>query len=167
MVSINLTLGYVDPFLNQASVSLNLITFGAPPILSWNITPQIKALLPPSSILLAFVIEGDPVPKLDMNYMVFLADSLRQVRPLLSKQVPQQRSFPPPIPPLTLHTLGSITMFRDLTEETEETDENSTMIFVVEEDIFGRAAWVNLCRHFMFNYLDMVAIHPGLGVGLM
>lgn len=155
---------------------INLISFGSPPLYSRNINPQLKALLPRSSVCFAFVIEGDPVPKLDMNYMMFLADSLRQTRSLLSKKAQEQhplpRQLPRPLPPVTVHSVGDIIMFRELLnrsdedDEEDEEDDNATVMLKVDEDVLGRAAWVNLCMHFMHQYLEIITAQPGLLVGL-
>jgi hypothetical protein len=150
----------VDPFFSRGNLSLNLITFGAPPVLSRNINRQFKAMLPHSSVFLTLVAEGDPVCKLDMPYMKFLADSLRQIRPFLPHRARGPSSIsPPPLPPLTIHAIGDIIMFR---ETKDGGDGKDIRMFEVDEEVLERAAWVNMCVHFMYQYLDNVAVAAGL-----
>jgi hypothetical protein len=156
-------LGYADPFLNPANVSLNLVTFGSPPILSRNINSQLTALLRPSSVFLAFAIEGDPVVKLDMAYMKFLAASLKLTRPFSSNQEQQEQFLPPPMPPLTVHSVGDIIVFQNTTDGR---DGRNVRIFKAEENILRRVAWVNLTVHFMHQYMAFVDAAPALRVGL-
>lgn len=153
----------VDPFLNPANVSLSLITFGSPPILSQNINPQLEARLSPSSVFLAFVIEGDPVLKLDMNYMKFLADCLRLTSTFIGNQAQNETPPPPLMLPLTLYGIGDVIVFPN---KREERDGRDVRMLTAEKDILGRATWVNLTVHFMHKYLEFVSVAPGLKVEL-
>lgn len=142
-----------DSFLGArqgtAPVLLDCITFGAPPVLDRNITSELKSCLTARSIresvFFALIIEGDPVPRLDMAYAIFLGTALGQIR--------QPAKQPATLPSLTVHTMGELVMFRDVNLKRDGTDIH---MYAIEEEVLGNAAFVNLCVHFMFVHMGFV-----------
>jgi hypothetical protein len=130
-------------------VSLDCITFGAPPTLSRNITPALASCLATrsaaESTFLAIITEGDPIPRSDLGYWMFLAEALRQIRQ------PQQES--PRVPPPTARTMGKLVMFRDVRPDAERRD---IRMYVVEEEALAPAAFVNMCVHYMHEHMNLV-----------
>jgi hypothetical protein len=98
-----------------------------------------------------------------MEYMRFLAGCLGQTRPFTTNQPQIQSGPPPPMPPLTIHSVGNIIVFPN---KSVERDGRDVRMFTIEEDVLGRATWVNMTVHFMYKYLEFVTISPGLKVGL-
>jgi len=143
-------------------VPLSCITFGAPPILSQNITPGLKSCLIKSSEhnlqpteFLMFAIEGDPVIRLDIEYASFLLEICRETfRTFRSSS----RSVPPTLPqknpkPLSLHHLGDIILFR---KKLPADGENWIKMYAVEEKELGHMAFVNMRVHLMYQVMEVI-----------
>jgi len=144
-------------------VSLDCITFGAPPVLTQNITGKLKSYLavrnPRGSVFLALIIEGDPCPRLNIPYAKFLGDALRQVRPSTIAAASQSGRTSLPIPPITAHTMGDLIMLRDARSDRDGTD---IRMYAINEDMLANAAFTNLCVHFMHIHMELVAQAPSL-----
>lgn len=132
------------------------MTFGPPPVLSRNINEHLKARLPPSSVFLSLIAEGDPVSKMDMPYLEWISNALGKIRPFVSKQstITSSQWVPPPVPSLTSHTIGTPIVIRE--ENTEREGKNKKM-FEVDDDALAKVAWVNFCTHFMWEYMPIIA----------
>jgi hypothetical protein len=62
-----------------------------------------------------------------------------------------------------IHAIGDVIVLRDAMIGRDGRDIRT---FKVEEDVLGQMAWVNMTAHFMYVYLDTVAVASGLGDGL-
>ncbi|KAI9775386.1 MAG: hypothetical protein M1839_001241 [Geoglossum umbratile] len=151
---------FLGPSLGTAQpISLDCVTFGAPPILSRNITTDLKSCLAARSVhestFLALIIEGDPVPRLDLPFAMFLGDALREVRPAFTTVGRQPQEQSPNIPPLTAHTMGNLVMFREMKPEGDRRD---IRMYAIREEVLATAAFVNLCVHYMFVHMEVVGL---------
>jgi hypothetical protein len=144
-------------------MSLDCITLGAAPIFNRNITAEIKNCLsaresPKNGIFLALITEGDPCPRLDLPYAAFLSQALSQIRPHDSAEVIVPEGPSPHVPPIAIHTVGDLVMFRGGNNR----GEGNIRTYIIDEAMLAEAAFTNLCVHFMFPHLNRIELAPYL-----
>lgn len=139
------------------NVRASCITFGAPPSFSTEVTRILErhvnqAVRP--GLMLAFAVEGDPVPRMDAEYSKELVRLYHEASgsryPAPSKG---DGNFKPP--PLLLHRLGQLVMLSDAAQLSDEVDLTA---WILTEDNLSRRLWANLFAHKMTQYLDWTAM---------
>ena len=143
--------------------SLSCITFGAPPIFASDVNMLLGELKCDKHspyakcTALAFVAEGDPVPRMDADYAARLAWLYHRVGST-SVFMAEIGKFRPLL--LSLYGLGTMVMLYDANESSEELQLKAT---IIDRYYLHTCAWGNIFAHKMnYTYLAWTS-HLGTG----
>jgi hypothetical protein len=104
--------------------------------------------------MLAFAVEGDPVPRMDAAYA---REVVRLYHEASGSRYPapsrRDAKFEPP--PLSLRRLGQLVMLSDAAQSSDEVE---LQALILTEDKLSRRLWANLFAHKMTQYLDWTAM---------
>jgi hypothetical protein len=158
-----LCLPIVDPMLNPSEVELGCVTFGAPPLFNTDVTTLIRTFHSdaiPRGLELAFVNEGDPIPRLDTAYSKVLAllyhkansDDYGSVVLSLERlglNITGKNTFN--LSSLSLFRLGEMIMFADSREDQEE-EGLDLRLYQLKDKTLDQGLWADLPAHKMAVY---------------
>jgi hypothetical protein len=111
--------------------------------------------------VLAFVLEGDPVPRADEPYISCLLELYRfvaQTRPQIDLDTLSIGNFGHwAVPRSRWNTLGYLKVFRDENEYTERKG-SDFWLYSVSQDQFKQLLYSDLSNHRMHEYLDVALL---------
>ncbi|KAK1634194.1 Alpha/Beta hydrolase protein [Colletotrichum phormii] len=153
----------------SAKPKLSCISFGCPPLFDADIDSLLIEHFPSSSfregIMLAFLNDGDPIPRMDSAYATELARIWHRVGGSICPPASELPDFKPP--KLHLNTLGQMVLLydkqQDFTEndkedqdQDEDTDdeEEKLMTCRLDRGDLEKQAWANVLAHRMNQYVE-------------
>jgi hypothetical protein len=151
--------------LRSDHITISSITFGAPPLFSSNPTSRFRAIqrtgILGQGLMLAFITEGDPVPRTDDSYLKVLLGLLttqfgqgnQDSGPTLSAA----RNLRPalPLPPLSRFSLGELIIIRDLNADAEDDSAEELQASVLTAEELGELLFGNFFAHHMNAYVEV------------
>lgn len=159
----------LDPMLNSSNVQLSCITFGAPPVFSADVTPLIRSLRPQAStptFELAFVNEGDPIPRMDDSYAKLIAllhhraNAAEYGSARLQDLDPERLGFGiaannvVTLPSPSLFRLGDIVMLADSNVDGDGLD---LRLYLLREQQLGEVLLANFFDHKIIKYNNLAS----------
>jgi hypothetical protein len=136
--------------VGRNDVRFSCITFGAPSIFSKDITPTIRGVqtrLARPGLLLAFALNGDPVPRMDAAYSRVVAYLYHRAG---EEEFDTSMVRGLVVPPLSLFRLGDIVVLSDETISSEGFDVGA---YLWTEESLAKSVWLNLFAHKKIEYV--------------